>query len=193
MSQNDIIITFLTLIYGLLLTNLFSNFHKLIKAGKKVKWHWLTVLSAWYILLIILKNWWKLYSFQNPDISLNIFYLLAYGHLMLLLFLITSTVLPDVIEEKGIDLKKYYFDNNMYFWGLMIAVVVLSISISTFRSIENISEVSIINLLILFVYLALLILLATSRKYWIHSVLLSLFVVQTIIEIIEIYKKDLLP
>ena len=112
MSKNDIIVTFFTIIYGLMLADLFLSLHYLIKAKEKVKWHWLPLLASWYLFLIILKNWWELYSMQNAAESMNIYFFVAYGHLSLLLFLLAFTVLPDVVEKKGIELKSYYFNKK---------------------------------------------------------------------------------
>ena len=72
MPKYDIMITLFTIVYGLMLTDLFLSFHKLIKSRKNVKWHWLPLLAAWYLFLIILKNWWDLSSFQNSADSVSL-------------------------------------------------------------------------------------------------------------------------
>jgi len=169
-----------------MLTDLFFSFHKLIRARKKVKWHWLPLLASWYLFLIILKNWWDLYTFQNNTESMNIYFFIAYGHMLLLLFLLVSTALPDVIEEKGIELKNYYFSNHRYFWGLMTSVVVLSILILFFRRIDDWGQVENLKIILPYgIFIALLFVLTITKKYWVHSVLLVLFVIATIIEIIN--------
>ena len=185
MPKYDIIITLFTIVYGLMLTDLFLSFHKLINSRKNVKWHWLPLLTAWYLFLIILKNWWDLSSFQNSADSMNIYFFIAYGHLLFLLFLLVSTALPDVIDKKGVELKNYYFKNHRYFWGLMTSVVVLSMAIAFFKRIDNLNQVDISSLLALGIFIVLLIVLAISKRYWVHAVLLVLFVIETIIEILN--------
>jgi len=186
MSKYDIVITFITIIYGLMLTDLFLSFHKLIREREKVKWHWLPLFAAWYLFLIILKNWWDLYAFQNNDDSMNIYFFIAYGHLLLLLFLLVSTALPDVIEEKGVELKQYYFKNHRYFWGLMTSVVVLASLINFFKRIDTLGQVEIYkSILPISLFITLLLVLTMSKKYWVHSLLLVLFIIATIIEIIS--------
>lgn len=185
MPKYDIIITLFTIVYGLMLTDLFLSFHKLIRYRKTVKWHWLPLLAAWYLFLIILKNWWDLSSFQNSADSMNIYFFIAYGHLLFLLFLLVSTALPDVIEKNCIELKSYYFKNHRYFWGLMSSVVVLSTSINMIKRIHQVNTSDIFGFLGFILFLTLTITLAISRRYWVHSTLLTLFVIAVLLEIIS--------
>lgn len=189
MSKYDIVITLFTIVYGLMLTDLFLSFHKLIRARKIVKWHWLPLLAAWYLFLIILKNWWDLASFQGSSDWMNIFFFIAYGHLLLVIFLLVSTALPDVIEKNGIDLKSYYFKNHRYFWGLMASVIVLSIGIAFLKHINNLGTVNIFNLLSIGVFITLTITLAISKRYWVHSVILGMLIIEIVLEIISVFLK----
>ena len=185
MSKYDIVLTFFTIMYGLMLTDLFSSLHRLIRARKKVQWHWLPLLTAWYVFLVIIKNWWDLYSMQNTADSMNVFIFIAYGHLLILFFLLVSNVLPDSAEEAGIDLKSYYFSNHRYFWGLMTSVVVISTLISFFQGIDHLSQFHILKIVPVVIFLALLILLIISKKYLVHSVLVVLFVIETFMELLS--------
>ena len=133
MSKYDVVVTLFTIVYGIMLTDLFLSFHKLIRYRKIVKWHWLPLLAAWYLFLIILKNWWELAFFQESSDWMNIFYFIAYGHLLVLIFLLVSTALPDDIQKNGVELKAYYFENHRYFWGLMSTVVLVSLSIDIIK------------------------------------------------------------
>ena len=94
------------------------------------------LLAAWYLFLIILKNWWDLAFFQNNSDWINIIFFLAYGHLLVLIFLSVSTVLPDDNQQNGIDLIDYYFKNHRYFWGLMSSVVVVSLTIGFIKRLQ---------------------------------------------------------
>lgn len=185
MSEFNIVVTLFTLVYGILLTDLFSSFHRLVKNRKKVKWHWLSILSAWYIFLLILKNWWDFAFSNNSSQWLNIFYFIAYAHSLILLFLIASTALPDKVPEKGINLKTYYFQNHRYFWGLMSAIGFTFLLISVIPKILQNNPINISNLVANLIILALTILLSVNKKYWLHSVLLILFVILAILEILQ--------
>jgi len=46
MSKFEIMATLITIVFGLMLADLFTSLHKLIKARKIVKWHWLPLLNS---------------------------------------------------------------------------------------------------------------------------------------------------
>ncbi len=186
MAKNNIVITLFTIIYGLMLTDLFFSFHKLVRHRKNVKWHWLPLLAAWYLFLIILKNWWDLAFFSGRTDWMNIYFFIAYGHLLLLIFLSVSTVLPDDIRQNGIDLKAYYFKNHRYFWGLMSSIIFVLLLIGVMKQVHEGADFTVdtyINIIGLSFFILLTITLSISKKFWIHSTILTLLVVEVIIEI----------
>jgi len=185
MPKYNIMITLFTIVYGLMLTDLFFSFHKLIRSRKNVKWHWLPLLTAWYLFLTILKNWWDLSSFQNSADSMNIYFFIAYGHLLFLTFLLVSTALPDVIEKNDFDLKSYYFENHRYFWGLMSSVVVLSILINFVKHFHQLGASVIFTFLAVIILPILTITLAITKRYWVHSTILIILVIGITFEIIK--------
>jgi len=166
-----------------MLTDLFLSFHKLIRYRKIVKWHWLPLLAAWYLFLIILKNWWELAFFQESSDWMNIFYFIAYGHLLVLIFLLVSTALPDDIQKNGVELKAYYFENHRYFWGLMSTVVLVSLSIDIIKRFHIEGSFNIINILGNSIFIFLTIIMAITKKYWVHAIILFLLVIQIILEL----------
>lgn len=166
-----------------MLTDLFLSFHKLIRHRKSVKWHWLPLLAAWYLFLIILKNWWDLAFMQDSSDWMNIFFFIAYGHLLFLIFLAVSTALPDELDRNDIDLKSYYFRNHRYFWGLMSSVVFISLSISVIKQIHMGNSVNILNISANSLFIILTIILAISKRYWVHSGILIFLVIQIVLEI----------
>ena len=185
MSKNDIVITLFTIVYGLMLADLFSSFHKLVSIRKIVKWHWLPLLAAWYLFLTILNNWWGLLPAQNPTDSMSIYLFIAHGHWLFLTFLLVSTALPDVIDKNGIELKSYYFKRQRYFWGLMSSVVILSILINFFKRFHQLGSLDIIcTFLTVSILPILTITLAISKRYWIHSTILVILVIGILLEII---------
>ncbi|MBN2088204.1 hypothetical protein JW964_01250 [candidate division KSB1 bacterium] len=185
MSKSDIVITLFTVVYGLMLAELFLSLHKLIRARKTVKWHWLPLLAAWYLFLTILKNWWDLSPLQNGADSMNICLFIAYGHLLFLTFLLVSAALPDVIDKNGIELKTYYFNNHRYFWGLMSSVVILSIVINFVKRCHQLGPKDIFTFLAVSILPILTIALAISKRYRVHSTILILLVIGIIVEIIR--------
>ncbi|NOX87753.1 MAG: hypothetical protein GXO77_01920 [Calditrichaeota bacterium] len=184
MSHYEITITLITIVYGLMLTDLFASIHRLIRSRSLVKWHWLPLLASWYVLLVILKNWWGVSFSQNAQ-HWNIFIIfLAYGHLLVLLYLTVSSVLPDSVPTEGIDLKQYYFSNHRYFWGLMSAAFLVALIISVSASLMLGNQINTINVLLKLVFIALLVSLSIWKNYWLHSLFLLFFVIEIVAEIV---------
>lgn len=185
MSQFQIVFTLITIVYGLVITNLFANLHKLIRAGKKVKWHWLPAATVWYILHVILKNWWNLTATSGGEHWNSILVFIFYAHLLLILFLLVSALLPDTIPEAGINLKEYYLQNHAYIWGLMSTVIVLSVLVSLIR--DNINNAPLNTTAIFFngMILAFTILLVLSKKILVHSITIIMFIAVLIFEIVQ--------
>ncbi len=185
MSKYEIIVTLFTVIYGLMLTDLFASLHRLIRSRKIVKWNWLPLLASWYLFLLIIKNWWDLAIPENNLTEYSIIYFVAYGHLLILLYLLASAVLPDKIQKKSIDLKEYYFQNHRYFWGLMTAVGLISILFSVITTVIQDSPLNMYNVIANIIFLLLTITLAISKRYWIHSILLIFFTIINLLEIAQ--------
>jgi len=61
------------------------------------------------LILVILKSWWDFVYIQDDMDWFNIYYLIAYGHFLALLFLMVSVAVPDEFPENRADLKTYYF------------------------------------------------------------------------------------
>ncbi len=186
MTNFDIVVTLITIVYGLMLTDLFASLHKLIRARAMVRWHWLPLLSAWYIFLVILTNWWGISFDRNEEHWNNYLVFIGYGHMMVLLYLVVSTVLPDSVPPEGIDLKRYYFDNHRYFWGLLTAVFMLALIISVGAGMMTGKPVNYINVWLKLVFIGFTLTLVVTSKFAVHAVILSFFVLEIILEIVSL-------
>jgi hypothetical protein len=184
MSKHDVVIALFTIIYGLMLTDLFLSVHRLIRSRRSVTWHWLPLLAAWYLFLTILKNWWDLAFIQYGEDWMNIYYFLAYGHLLVLVYLSVSTVLPDEVAAEGVDLETYYFEHHRYFWGLMGAVIFVSLAIATARRLQAAGAVNAAQIAGNGLFLLIVAALVWSRRRRVHAVLLSLLVLMIVLEIL---------
>jgi hypothetical protein len=185
MSKTDIIIILFTVVYGLLLTYLFSSLHKLFRKQSSIKWNWLPLLTAWYLFLVILKNWWNLISAQADEELFNIIFFVVYGHLLFLIFLAVSSVLPDKVPEMGMDLESYFFQNYRYFWGVMAAVVLISGTITVYTESTMGLPLNIWQVVTTSVLFLLHLFLAVRKSYRLTMILVPLFTLVTLYEIID--------
>lgn len=184
MSKSDVVISLLTIVYGLILTDLFLSVHRLIRHRQMVRWHWLPLVAAWYLFLTILKNWWGLTQGSSGGDGMNIFFFLAYGHLLVLIYLAVSAVLPDEVPESGLDLRAYYFQVHRYFWGLFSGVVAVSVAIGSFKMIQLEGRANLTNLVVNGVFLLMTVVLAVSPRPRLHQVLLCVLTGFVLLEIV---------
>jgi hypothetical protein len=181
MSNIDLAVVLITIIYGLFLTDLFASLHKLLR-NENVKWHWLPSLSAWFVFLIILKNYWSIADGDNQ--WFNIISFVVYCHLFVLIYLLVASVLPDEVPSNGINLKEYYFTNSRYFWTLMSLVIVGSFVISLFRNSEIGNKLGLINILPSLLLLIMSMSLAIWKVYLLHSIFVTILVLLVLLEML---------
>jgi len=179
MTQSDIIITFYTIVYGLMLLELASRLHLLIRKRKVIKWHFLPLLASWYVFLMVLNNWWTLSLHPENTKDFSVLNFIFYGHLLIVTYLITTSVLPDKVEKMGINLKEFYFENHIYFWSVSSISLLMILLRNIYVRIET------IPLMISMLVLGISILLTISKKYWIHYFGVSIFIIITIMQIIS--------
>ncbi len=182
MSKSEIIVMLFTIVYGLILTDLFASIHKLLRARKIIKWHWLPILSVWYLFLMIVKNWWSLGVPQGSELQMDYSIFIIYSHFLILYYLLVSASLPDEIPHKGVDLKDYYFQNRKYFWGLMVSVTLLSMIIYLTNSLMYNSHISMFRISGNIFFTSFSILLLITNKYCIYSTILILFFIVQLLE-----------
>ena len=122
MNDSGIMVTLITVVFGLMLTELFAGVHRLLRARRRVRWDWITLLVAWYVFMTVLKNWWELAFGAGSSLVYGGWVFLYYGHLFLLLYLVASAVLPDEVPAAGLDLRAFYLESAGHFWGLFAGV-----------------------------------------------------------------------
>jgi len=183
MTKHDIILTFFTVVYGMMFIEIGTRIHILLRNRKFVKWYSLPVLSSWLILLIVLKNWWYLILGDFGNMSVLKF--VYFGHLLIIFYLLTTSVLPDKIEKKGIDLKMYYFNNHKYFWGIFSFFIFLSFIQKIIESFYS-NTFHLFDVLGFAFPLLFSLLLFFFRKSWLHFIVITIFIVKNISEIISL-------
>lgn len=175
MSAADYIITFVSIVFGLALTDVATSLHKLLRAARRVRWDWLAPVAALFIAMTIVSYWWGFYQrMEVSDLAHFGTFLPVLGELMLL-FLLASAVLPDDIPEDGLDLRAYYLDNRVYFWGLSVALVTwTTISHIALRLADGAPlGPAVLGSLDNIVILPVFALLMWTRRWWAHGLVLA--------------------
>lgn len=123
MSISDFILAFVGIIIGLGVADLLSSLHKLLRAGKRVKWHWATPALAALMLLVTLVVWWWSFGQFSEIRSETIADFLPRFLVLVFSFLMMAAALPDEVPDGGIDLKQFYFSSRIHLWSLMSATL----------------------------------------------------------------------
>lgn len=127
MSIADFVLTFVAIVIGLGVADLLASFHRLLRGGRRVKWHWATPLLASMMLMVTLVLWWWSFRWFSAITSETIASFLPKFVLLVVSFLMMAAALPDEIPESGIDLRQYYFSSRVHLWSLVSIIMGASI------------------------------------------------------------------
>ena len=133
MSGTDFIVGLLTIVTGLAICDMIVSLHGLLINRREVKWDWLALVSASYVLLAIINTWRMTYvGFQDAVRGPAIWVFLLILTQNVGLYLAARTALPDKVElGEPFDLGAYYDFIDRYLWSAImtanVAYLVLSI------------------------------------------------------------------
>jgi hypothetical protein len=121
MSLDEFVLAFTGVVIGLGVADLLTSFHKLLRAGSRVKWDWLTLLYATYMLFGLVIFWRWQFGYPPEGQTFTIIYFLPNFLFLALAFLMVASALPDDVPPEGIDLRDFYFRTVVHRWGLLAA------------------------------------------------------------------------
>lgn len=135
MTITEHVTVFISIIVGIAVGDLLLSFHKLLRARKLVKWHWLPLAVALFMLLLTVNYWWLAFGLFDDAQRLTVALFLPTLAQFVLLFLLVAASLPDEVPAEGMDLKAWYFDNARVYWTLASLSLLLDIVIDGARGI----------------------------------------------------------
>jgi hypothetical protein len=133
MSGADFIVGLLTIVTGLAICDMIVSLHGLLINRRHVKWDWLALVSAAYVVLAIINTWRMTYvAFQDAVKGPAIWVFLLILTQNVGLYLAARTALPDKVDfGEAFDLASYYDLIDRYLWSAVLtanaAYIVLSI------------------------------------------------------------------
>jgi hypothetical protein len=155
----------ISIVLGLGLTQLLTNVHRLVQAGKRVKLYWLSVLWTALIFVSQIEWWWASFALRN-DAVWNFFYFLFLLLSPVSLYLAAAFVLPEVEDDRTYDLREYYYENRGWFF----AMLALSPALDAVRRAIQSGSVRDLGAASNAVSAVMLVALAVSRRPWLHAV-----------------------
>ena len=123
MSGGDYILGLLTIVTGLAISDIIVSLHGLLVNRRQVKWDWLPLLAAAFVLLVIVDTWRISFdAFQDAVKGPPIWIFLIILAMMIGLYLAARAALPDSVPiGQPFDLSNYYDFTDRYLW-LALAV-----------------------------------------------------------------------
>jgi hypothetical protein len=122
MQPFEFLLLFAALVLGVAITDLATSLHRLLSAGRLVRWDWLPLLGANVAFLKIVTQWWSWYGRApfGEALTWEIFLATIFGST--LLFLLTASALPDrAAPGEIIDLRAHWDQVHTRYWILFLA------------------------------------------------------------------------
>ncbi len=120
MSLVERVAVLVAIILGLALAELGTSFHRLMRAGKRVQWDWMSPALAFVMLLETVQFWWVSQGWYANATELRLIEFLPRLLVLLMIYLLAAAVLPDEVPEQGINLRTFYVQTSRYFWALVV-------------------------------------------------------------------------
>jgi len=167
---------FIGILVGLALANVLASVHKLMEAGRRVRWDWLAPAMAVNAMLLTLGVFWHQWLLMQaaPHVARYFISILVRAIPYFLLYLACAATLPDEVPETGLNLRAYYVDNRVRIWGLFcvafaFADITWAVGFAQTRSIGHLQSNAAI-ILMNAVGLLLSIVSLTARALWLHRI-----------------------
>ena len=120
MGAFEYLLLFAAVILGLAISHLAISLHRLLNAGKEVKWDALPLLAAALAFERIVAEWWVWHSANRLAAGFTFGMFLGVLLSAVLLFLMAAVALPDESGER-IDLRAHYLRTHRRYWLLFAA------------------------------------------------------------------------
>ena len=116
MTAGEYVLGLMLIISGLAISDMIVSLHGLLLDRRKVKWDWLALGAALYILLVVINSWGISFrAFNRADEHLRLWSFLLVLLQIIPLYLAARASLPDQVSEET-NLERHYAAVSRYFW-----------------------------------------------------------------------------
>jgi len=115
----------LSIIIGLGLTQVLSATGRVIRGREHVRPYWPPLLWAGVLIVIYVQVWWSMFCLrrhQNWDFLAFFLVLLQ----TVTLYMMAALVLPEQVDERGVDLREHYARHAPWMYGFFAATLIVS-------------------------------------------------------------------
>lgn len=116
----------ISIVLGLGLTNLLMGLARVIQMRARVTIYWPTLVWAFTLLLVHVQTWWSMFSLRTVETWTFQAFAVTLTQPILLFFL-SALALPDFDRDEALDLRANYFAQKRWFFGMLLALVFVSL------------------------------------------------------------------
>ena len=183
MSREALLMTLISFLIAIGLSEIFSSLHRLLRIRRKITWSWLPMAWALIFFLDLIRAWFITYGFIDNEINHSLIGFISYIIPTILLLLISFAVLPDSPSE-GLNLKDWYAEQKGYFLGLYVVFFLITPVFNLQFFDGELTAVVIIQNMIPGVILAGLMCLAIfSKRHWVNALVAGFWLVEQILAV----------
>lgn len=116
MTWGEYVLGLMLIISGLAISDMIASLHGLLLHRRSVKWDWLALTAAAYVLLVIINSWGISFrAFNRGDEQLQLWSFLLVLCQVIPLYLAARASIPDEVTEET-DLRSHYSFISRYYW-----------------------------------------------------------------------------
>lgn len=162
--DKNLLITFIAILSGLGLSDLILSIHRLLRARKSIKWHWIPIVHAIISFQLMIIYWYNIeVEMKSPLINTSVGFMIWILPMTFLL-LIMLAVLPDKSPPSGFKLITWYFKQRRYYYFMYILFVTsLTVNRTFLYEVKS-------GWFIPLIALSIFAILIYSNKYIIHAI-----------------------
>lgn len=165
---------FVTIVLAIAVTDMVHSTHRLLRQGRRVRWHVIPILAAVFVFLSVLSEFFELWRVAGTR-RFGYFDLVGLMVTPMLVAIAACAVLPDEVPQDGLDLQAFYFANRRYLFSIVgIALVgnllgsIRLVWLATGGAIPLSHPVWWLNAPVTAATLLICIVLAWSARRWVH-------------------------
>ncbi len=116
----------LSIVIGLAITQLLQGFRTILIARARIRFFGPPLGWAALLLIISVQMWWSMFGLSRHGEWTFLQFAMVLLQVVLL-YLLTALVFPDVGSDQHVDLRDHYFSQAPWFFGFGLALLVVSV------------------------------------------------------------------
>jgi hypothetical protein len=117
----------LSIIIGLAITQILTGFRGIVLWRSRVRVYWPVPLWAGTLLLINVQSWWAMFELREVTGWTFAAFAVVLAQ-SIAQYLLAGIVFPDFSRDADIDLREHYWAHVHWFFGLFVAVLLISLA-----------------------------------------------------------------